>query len=292
MSANPSGIAGPAATCGGTDDLMRHLVEAVAEAGVMAREMRGADLASWTKENDSPVTAADMAVDGFLRERLAAAAPDAGWLSEESADTGARLGAGRLWVVDPIDGTRAFMAGGADWAVSAALVEEGRPVAAALYAPASEEMFLAVRGRGATLNGAAIMASRRPALEGARVAGPTAALDAFHPKVALNRLPRVRSLALRLARVASGEIDLALVGENAHDWDLAAADLIVEEAAGRLTSYGGASILYNRPVPRHGALLCAGLPLHAVVLAACEATGLPAASSPHPVRGTTPRASR
>jgi myo-inositol-1(or 4)-monophosphatase len=287
MSVNPSRSAGAVTAHGGTDDLMRRLVEAVAQAGVMARDMRAAGLATWTKENDSPVTDADMAVDGFLRERLSAAAPDVAWLSEESADTGARLGADRLWVVDPIDGTRAFMAGGSDWAVSAALVEQGRPVAAALYAPASEEMFLAVRGQGATLNGSAIQASRHAALEGARVAGPTAELDAFHPKVALNRLPRVRSLALRLARVASGEIDLALVGENAHDWDLAAADLIVEEAAGRLTSHDGEPILYNRLVPRHGALLCAGLPLHAKVLAARQSSSLPA-----PVQGITPRAPR
>jgi myo-inositol-1(or 4)-monophosphatase len=148
-------------------------------------------------------------------------------------------------------------------------------------------MFLAVRGQGATLNGAPIRASDRAALEGARVAGPTAALDAFHPKVALNRLPRVRSLALRLARVASGEIDIALVGENAHDWDLAAADLIVEEAAGRLASHAGEPILYNRLVPRHGALLCAGLPLIATVLAARASSSLPP-----PVPGTTPRAPR
>ncbi|MEP9348495.1 3'(2'),5'-bisphosphate nucleotidase CysQ [Xanthobacter sp. KR7-225] len=258
----------PSATTCDTDALMRPLAEAVARAGALARDMRAVGVATWTKGNDSPVTEADMAVDRLLHDALMGAAPDVAWLSEESADTGERLAAGRLWVVDPIDGTRAFMAGGADWAISAALVEDGRPVAAALYAPASEEMFLAARGRGATLNGAPIEASRRQAIAGARVAGPPAELDAFRPKVALSRMPRVRSLALRLARVASGELDLALVGVNAHDWDLAAADLIVEEARGRLTGYGGAPLRYNRRVPRHAALFCAGLPLHAAVLAA------------------------
>lgn len=263
-----SGNCGPIFLEGEIAALVRHLAEAVGRAGAMARDMAGAGVSAWTKENNSPVTEADIAVDRFLHKRLMAAGPGFGWLSEETADDGKRLDADRVWVVDPIDGTRAFMAGGSDWAVCAALVERGRPVAAALYAPASEELFLAGRGMGATLNGAAIRATRRAALEGARVAGPADALDAFHPTVALSRMPRVRSLALRLARVASGELDLALVGENANDWDLAAADLIVEEARGRLSRYDGAPIRYNAAVPRHAALFCAGLPLHAAVLEA------------------------
>lgn len=247
--------------------LARQLADAVAAAGEIARAMRRAGVASWTKENNSPVTEADIAVDQFLRERLMDIGPNFGWLSEETADSPARLSAGSIWVVDPIDGTRAFMAGDADWTVSAALVENGRPVVAALFAPVTEEMFVAARGHGASRNGAPMRASARTALEGASVSGPEPEINAFRPRARFDRRPRVRSLALRLARVASGELDLALASPNANDWDLAAADLLVEEAEGRLSGYGGAPLLYNSPVPRHDRLICAGLPLHAAVLA-------------------------
>ncbi|UDQ87762.1 3'(2'),5'-bisphosphate nucleotidase CysQ, partial [Xanthobacter autotrophicus] len=135
------------------DAFARRMIDTVAEAGEMARSMFAAGVKTWTKGNDSPVTEADMAVDAFLRQHLTALDPAAGWLSEESADTPARLSAQRLWVVDPIDGTRAFMAAGSDWAVSVALVVEGRPVAAALFAPVTDEMFTAMAGAGAFRNG-------------------------------------------------------------------------------------------------------------------------------------------
>ncbi len=247
--------------------LARHLADAVVAAGAIALSMQRTGVTSWNKDNNSPVTDADIAVDTFLRDRLMGATPDFGWLSEETADNPARLAAARIWVVDPIDGTRAFIAGERDWTVSAALVEGGRPVAAALFAPVSEEVFVAVRGEGATRNGATMRASSRATLQGASVSGPVPEMDAFGPAAALDRQPRVRSLALRLARVATGELDLALASPNANDWDLAAADLLVEEAQGRLSGYEGALLTYNAPVPRHGRLLCAGLPLHAAVLA-------------------------
>lgn len=256
----------------------RHLAEAVTEAGALALSMFTAgNVPAWTKGNDSPVTEADMAVDRLLLDRLMGFAPGYGWLSEETADTPDRLSRSRVWVVDPIDGTRSFMAGGLDWAVSAALVEAGRPIAAALFAPATNELFVAAVGRGATCNGQPLAAGQKVGLEGARVSGPVPALDRLARRGAITRMPRVRSLALRIARVATAELDVALAGANAHDWDLAAADLLVQEAHGILSGLDGRALTYNATVPRHGALVSTGRALHGPVLAAAgaDADGTP-----------------
>ncbi|MFG1463554.1 3'(2'),5'-bisphosphate nucleotidase CysQ [Xanthobacter sp. DSM 24535] len=244
----------------------RHLADSVAAAGEIALAMFRNGVTSWTKDNNSPVTEADIAVDRFLRKRLSALAGDYGWLSEESADSSARLAARRVWVVDPIDGTRGFMAGGADWVVSAALVEDGRPIAGALFAPVSQELFVASIGGGATLNGVAITAGSRMSLDGSTAAGPTGILDRVERHTPLTRPPRLRSLALRLARVATGELDIALAHGNSADWDIAAADLIVHEAGGLLTGLNGIAPLYNAPSPLHRPLVCAGASLHAQTL--------------------------
>ena len=109
------------------------LMQAVREAGALALEMSRTDLRQWTKNGSSPVSEADMAVDALIRERLQSATPDYGWLSEESADDSSRLTHRRVWIVDPIDGTRAYLAGREDWSVSAALVEDGQPRIAAVF---------------------------------------------------------------------------------------------------------------------------------------------------------------
>ena len=118
------------------------------EAGAIALKMFRGELRSWTKDHNSPVSEADIAVDVFLRERLSR--PGIGWLSEESEDDLARLDSERLFIVDPIDGTRSYLAGREDWSIAAALVEKGRPVAAAVYVPVSDEMYVASAGAGAT----------------------------------------------------------------------------------------------------------------------------------------------
>ena len=244
------------------------LADCVREAGALALSMFKTPLKNWTKgEALSPVSDADIAVDVLLRERLTADDATIAWLSEESVDDPARLDARYVWIVDPIDGTRAYIAGLPDWAVSAALVENGRPVAACLYAPVSEEFFMAVAGQGATRNGAAMAAAPGASIDQARVAGPKKFLDrlqAIVPPFAV--MPRTRSLALRLARVAEGTFDAAIAGGNSHDWDLAAADLLVHEAGGALTSFAGDAVTYNRPVPRHGTLVAAGRDRHAALV--------------------------
>ena len=168
-----------------------------------------------------------------------------------------------MWIVDPIDGTRAFISGRADWSISAALVEDGRPLVAALCAPVSEEIFLAARGAGATLNGAPIKANGGDGLRGAKIAGPKRYLDRFS-SLAEGTLaqPKVHSLALRLARVAQGALDAAFASRGSHDWDLAAADLLVHEAGGALTDFTGRPLKFNGSQAVHGALIAAGQARH------------------------------
>ena len=210
------------------------------------------------KPGDSPVTSADLAVDRALEPILRAAFPDAGWLSEETADDPARLAKPRLVVLDPIDGTRAFMRGDPCWTVAIALVEHGRPIAGVVHAPALQETFAASLGRGATLNGAKIRVADFASFAGARVAGPRgliasfAAAAGFHPEPA----PKSPSLAYRLASVAAGRVEIGLASANAHDWDIAAADVILREAGGGLVE-GGVEVSYNQPRTRHDSLLAA-----------------------------------
>ena len=249
-------------------DLLRdrdRLAIAVQEAGAVVKKFFGGPFKHWTKgQGDSPVTEADIAANELLHGRLVESGD--GWLSEESENDPTRLAARRVWVVDPIDGTRAFIAGSEDWSVSVALVVDGRPVVAALFAPATDELFLSTAGGGATRNGVPIQASSGSSLEGARVGGPKRMME----RIALNGsgialMPRIHSLALRLARVAHSELDAAVAGGNGHDWDLAAADLLVHEAGGMMTALDGRVLVYNRPDPVHSVLLAASRDRHAAL---------------------------
>ena len=241
------------------------LATAVQAAGAIAKKFFRGPLKQWTKgQGDSPVTEADIASNELLHKHLVE--PGDGWLSEESENDPARLAARRVWVVDPIDGTRAFIAGREDWSVSAALVVDGRPMAAALFAPATDELFLATVGGGATRNGVATWASSGGGLAGARIGGPKKLLDRIVASgTGIVPMPRIHSLALRLTRVAHSELDAAVAGGNGHDWDLAAADLLVHEAGGIMTALDGRALIYNRPDPVHSVLLAAGRDRHAAL---------------------------
>jgi myo-inositol-1(or 4)-monophosphatase len=234
------------------------LLSAVRDAGVVAlKTFKGDTLKHWTKAGDSPVSEADMAVDALLKERLAM--PGIGWLSEETEDNAARLEARRVWIADPIDGTRSYIAGFPDWTIAVGLVENGRPILGCVFAPVTDEMFFAEIGKGATCNGVKISVVDSESLDGARLNGPRRLMEdlqKMQPKAEV--LPRVHSLALRFSRVAQGHIDVACSTPNSKDWDLAAADLLVHEAGGLLTSPAGEPILYNRVDSSHGPLVAAG----------------------------------
>ncbi|MGA8388025.1 MAG: 3'(2'),5'-bisphosphate nucleotidase CysQ [Pseudolabrys sp.] len=245
-----------------TSALRAPLEAVMREAGALARKTAQSAFRHWTKGEDrSPVTEADIAVNDLLHQQLTALCPGAGWLSEETAEIPSSTTL--MWIVDPIDGTRAFISGRADWSISVALVEDGRPLVAALYAPVSEEIFLAARGTGATLNGTPIKANEGDGLRGAKIAGPKRYLDRFS-SLAEGTLaqPKVHSLALRLARVAQGALDAAFSSRGSHDWDLAAADLLVHEAGGALTDSTGRPLKYSGSQAVHGALIAAGQPRH------------------------------
>ncbi|SCY88017.1 inositol monophosphatase family protein [Microvirga guangxiensis] len=217
----------------------------------------------WYKGQSSPVTEADIALDTFLKDHLTGLLPEAGWLSEETADDPARLDRSHVWVVDPIDGTRAFASGHPDWAVSIALVCEGSPVLGVLLAPIHDRLYEAVLGGGAWCNGERLQLSEMAPSAPARVAGPKPLVDRFADNFSpIERLPKVPSLALRLARVAEGSIDVGLVSHNSQDWDIAAADLILREAGGILTDLSGAPPTYNKPHPRHGEMIAVASRLH------------------------------
>jgi myo-inositol-1(or 4)-monophosphatase len=243
------------------------LKDTVREAGGLALSLFRTELKTWTKGASSPVSEADIAVNDLLEARLRAATPDYGWLSEESADDEARLGKEMVWIVDPIDGTRGYLAGHEDWCVSVALVDKAQPVLAAVFAPASEEFFFAIRGQGATLNDSLVRATSGTELDFARMAGPKPLVERLNPSAGEIKLhPRIGSLALRLCRVAHGELDAAFAGGQSRDWDLAAADLIVQEADGNMTELSGDPIRYNRREVAHGVLVAAGRDRHASII--------------------------
>lgn len=210
------------------------------------------------KEGGSPVTEADMAVDRFLLEQLRELFPEAGWLSEETADNEERLERARVLVVDPIDGTFAFSRGDTRWAVSVALVEAGRPVLGVIHAPALQATFAAVAGHGAFLNGVPIRVSARAELTGARIVAPRGLAGYFaRSEYKFDLQTRTPSLALRLADIASGRHDLAIASKDSRDWDIAAADVILTEAGGVLSELEGGPLRYNRPELRRDMLIAA-----------------------------------
>ena len=252
------------------------LKDTVRQAGRLALSLFRTDLKNWTKGTSSPVSEADIAVNDLLESKLRSATPDHGWLSEESADDEARLGKPLVWIVDPIDGTRAYLAGREDWCVSAALVGEASPVLAAVFAPASDEFFFAMRGQGATRNDVPIHATTGADMDFSRMAGPKPLVERLNRaggEISLH--PRIGSLALRLCRVAQGSLDAAFAGGQSRDWDLAAANLIVQEANGRMTALSGDTILYNRREVAHGVLVAAGRERHASIVSHFRSRPLP-----------------
>jgi myo-inositol-1(or 4)-monophosphatase len=214
------------------------------------------------KHGGSPVTEADLAVDLFLRERLCGAIPSAAWLSEETADSTERLGQHHVLVVDPIDGTRGYVSGDARWTVSIALVAAGRPTVGIVAAPVLGQLFEAVSGGGARCNGVPIHVSTRTTLDDAQIAGPANFAERLGRPVPFRIVPKIPSLACRFVHAAAGFVDGCVASSNSHDWDLAAADLIMHEAGGVLTDRHGTEPLYNQRVPRHPTLVGAPPLLH------------------------------
>jgi len=217
----------------------------------------------WEKMPGNPVSACDLAVDSFLKAELRALTPEAGWLSEETADAPDRLNDRLVWLVDPIDGTRDFIHGRSGWAVSVALVCDSRPVHGWLYAPARDreaggEMWRAHAGQGSWRNGVRLTASARSELAGARV--PADLLSEEDRD--LLPVARPNSIALRMAMVAADEADLVATLRWGFEWDVVAAGLIAGEAGAIVTDAFGSPLGYNRPDPRAFGVLATAPAIH------------------------------
>lgn len=246
------------------------LVEASqAAAGIARRHFAGARR-SWEKPGGhGPVTEADLEIDRMLHGRLTAARPGYGWLSEESEDGPERLTAQCVFIVDPIDGTRAFAAGERAWAHSLAIAQAGRVIAGVVHLPMLDRVYVASEGGGAAVNGQLIAVSGRADLEAARVLATAAQLDPVHwphgvPAVERHFRP---SLAYRLCLAAEGRFDAMLTFRDAWEWDVAAGDLIAREAGAVVSDRTGAVATYNNLHPQVPGMIVAGPALHAAIMA-------------------------
>ncbi len=228
--------------------------EAARAAGAMALSRWQGEFESWHKVPGEIVCEIDLAANDMLRAALREIDPEAGWLSEETADSAERLLGHRVWVVDPIDGTRDFVRGRPGWCVSVALVEGGRAILGVLDAPARDEHWAAALGQGATRNGVALHVAERDVLPGSRVPADNL------PKVDSDLVPvsRPNSIALRMAMVAAGEADLLAALRWGHEWDIAAAALIAQEAGAVVTDARGQVLRFNSTKGEmFGVLACA-----------------------------------
>lgn len=234
-------------------------VEAAAALAMTSwRDGAAPDTRVWSKSNDSPVSDIDMEVDALLKERLTGILPEAAWLSEETADDAARLESRLLWLVDPIDGTRDYVRGRDGWCVSVALVADGQPYFAIMAAPAQQKLWVAAHGEGVTCNGDRLTGSVRQKFAGARV--PADEL----PKIDhdLVTVTKPNSIAMRMTMVACDRADLVATLRWGHEWDVAAAHLVAQEAGAVVTDALGLPLSYNKRDPRDFGLICCAPGIH------------------------------
>lgn len=243
-------------------ELASDVAAVAAEAGRAAMQRWHTDFRRWEKAPGSPVCEVDLEIDALLRERLTALLPDAGWLSEETADHPARLDAGRIWVVDPIDGTRDYIRGRPGWAVSVALVEQGQPVIGVLDAPARHEAWLGIAGKGAWRNGERLRVGDRDRLGGSRV--PADHLPQVDADLVMVAKPN--SIALRIAMVAASQADLLATLRWGNEWDIAAAVLLAREAGATVTDALGRPLDFNTPAAEAFGVLATVPGIHAAAV--------------------------
>ena len=254
-------------------ELIRSAVE---DAGEIALKYHRKDPETWEKgDGQGPVTEADLEIDAFLRDRLISARPGYGWLSEESEDNQDRLDEQKVFIVDPIDGTRAFIDGGASFSHVIAIAEKGEIVAAAVHLPVLERTYAAAIGQGTQLNGQKVHVSDRQELEGADVLTAQANMRAEHwttapPPVSASFRS---SLAYRMCLVAEGRFDAMLTFRDAWEWDVAAGTLIVREAEGIVTGSRGEALAYNNRLPKVPGIIAGGAAVHGALLARRSGTG-------------------
>lgn len=246
------------------------LIDAARMAGRVATSFTGTTADRWDKPDGAgPVTAADLAVNDLLLSTLRGARPDYGWLSEETEDNLERLDRDRVFIVDPIDGTRSFLEGSNTWAHSIAVAEHGQITAAVVYLPMRNKLYAAASGAGATLNGAPIQSSRTASLDRATVLAARPALLANHWKS--RSVPTFKrsyrpSLAYRLALVAEGRFEAMITLRHSWEWDIAAGALIAAEAGGCAHDRKGRPLRFNNADPRLNGVVAGGGPVCAALI--------------------------
>jgi myo-inositol-1(or 4)-monophosphatase len=250
-----------------------HLAKAAARrAGAIVLRHFGSAMAVRYKDPDQPLTAADLEADALLHDVLRAARPEYGWLSEETEDRPDRLERDRVWIVDPIDGTRSFIAGRPEFSISLGLAEAGAALVGVVYNPARDELFYAARGRGAfmetgTGTRALMVSARGPQDDVAMLASRSEiAAGVLGPVAGAWRLSGVGSTAYKLACVAAGRGDVFLSRSPKKEWDICAGALIITEAGGHITDVNGTIPGFNREDPHVDGVLAANRALHEAVI--------------------------
>lgn len=251
----------------GRDDDLALLIEAARLAGRIALRYWKRNPKTWEKGDEGPVTEADIAVNDALAQLLRSARPGYGWLSEETPDTAARLECEHVFILDPIDGTRAFIAGEDSFSHAIAIARHGQVTAGVVFLPALDRLFAATETGPATLNGAPIHASTLPGIAGANILTPAANLK---PEFWPGGVPEVTrsfraSVAYRLALVAQGRFDGMLSFRPGWEWDIAAGSLIASRAGATVSDRHGVPLRFNMPNPRADGLLAAAPGLHAAL---------------------------
>ena len=245
-------------------------VAAAHEAGAIIRSLYGKGIAVTEKSDrgDSPLTEADTRANETLHRRIAAAFPDDGWLSEESVDTAERLSKRRVWIVDPLDGTKEFVREVPELAVCVALVEDGSPIVGVTDTPSRDETFAAARGRGATWNGQPIHVSATRDLAAATVLASRSETkrgewERFHGRF---RVESCGSVAYKLALVGAGRADATFTLSPKNEWDVCSSACVIECAGGRVTDIAGHPLRYNQPNPTLAGAVATNGVLHDSIL--------------------------
>ncbi|MFN3644963.1 MAG: 3'(2'),5'-bisphosphate nucleotidase CysQ [Gemmobacter sp.] len=250
------------------------LADAAREAGAVAMRYWRRHPRAWNKSDGTgPVTEADLAVNAMLAQRLRNARPGYGWLSEETADTPDRLERALCFIVDPIDGTRAFIEGQDTFAIALGIAEAGRMRAGVVYLPALKRLYAAHSQGRATLNDQPLTASPATEPDGARVLTTAPNMAAQHWPGGVPDLRRSfrPSLAYRICLVAEGRHDAMVTFRDAWEWDIAAASLIAERAGAIVTDARGGPLQFNAAHPQVPGVIAAAPGLHGPLLARTRA---------------------
>jgi myo-inositol-1(or 4)-monophosphatase len=247
------------------------LESAVREAGSMALALLKQGITVWNKPDGSVLTDGDLVIDEFLKSTLTKARPGYGWLSEESPDDPARLAAQRIWIVDPIDGTRSYSKGGSSWNIGASLVENGRPLLSCVYHPQLGRFYSAASGQGTTLNGEKLtLAEQESSLKGLRIMGSKSLTSKLERHGTITVAAGEMPLLARFAMLASGELDATVSVGPKNDWDLAPGELLVTEAGGTVTDLRGNLFNYNQPSRQQPGLVAAAPSRHKAIIKSLE----------------------